>query len=714
MSIRTVITNDDYELNHSVKQVVEYIVENSERLNLSNSTLYYKYPKYNNDNSLLVPDLFIISPLYGILVINVSEKHSRELSQKYLDNFYTDLDDIVGLVSSQFIKIKSLRKSRREVSIPINTVAFFQNCEHNDFDEDVEDIIVITSLTNLLTLFETRLTKVTLDETILRDIYSVIDGSRTIPNDSKRSIDDNDIVSKGAILSELDKQIATFDYRQQLAALTMVDGPQRIRGMAGSGKTVVLAMKAAQLHINNPDYKILYTFYTKSLYDQIKRLITRFYRMTQDHDPNWENLQIYHAWGGQSKPGVYYNTCINNGIKPVGYAKAAEKATLSNMKPFEYICAELIREKNDCIKKEYDYILIDEGQDFPNSFYWLCRRLVKNDRIIWAYDELQNILDVEPQDAKKLFKNDFGDEGIDLNELLKNHPQQSNDIILQKSYRNPREILVSAHSLGFGIYNDRIIQMLENKEHWEDLGYIVEQGGSVGEQTIVDRPIENSPSIISSKFDANTIISLSSFDSLSEEMNHVVSLIKSDLESNLNPEDILVICLDDRYTKNYYAYLSQQLSAEGIALNNIMMSSTGDQFTIKNQVTFSTVYRAKGNEAGQVYIIGADSLKNKNSVKVRNKIFTALTRSKAWVTITGCNISNGFIEQELGKIMTNHFKMHFNYPSQDEIEFTVQRELADQHSLLNAQRERLQQIIESEGFTVAEAAKLLGNYGTDR
>ena len=76
--------------------------------------------------------------------------------------------------------------------------------------------------------------------------------------------------------------------------------------MAGSGKTVVLAMKAAQLHINNPEEKILYTFYTKSLYDQVKRLITRFYRMTQDHDPNWENLHILHAWGGINQPGVYY------------------------------------------------------------------------------------------------------------------------------------------------------------------------------------------------------------------------------------------------------------------------------------------------------------------------------------------------------------------------------------------------------------------------
>ena len=74
--------------------------------------------------------------------------------------------------------------------------------------------------------------------------------------------------SEGYILSTLEKQIATFDYKQKLAALTIVDGPQRIRGMAGSGKTVVLAMKAAQLHINNPEEKnslyILYKIFIRS------------------------------------------------------------------------------------------------------------------------------------------------------------------------------------------------------------------------------------------------------------------------------------------------------------------------------------------------------------------------------------------------------------------------------------------------------------------
>lgn len=44
------------------------------------------------------------------------------------------------------------------------------------------------------------------------------------------------------------------------AAFEIPEGPQRIRGLAGSGKTIVLALKAAYLHTQYPDMKIAVTF----------------------------------------------------------------------------------------------------------------------------------------------------------------------------------------------------------------------------------------------------------------------------------------------------------------------------------------------------------------------------------------------------------------------------------------------------------------------
>jgi superfamily I DNA and RNA helicase len=81
--------------------------------------------------------------------------------------------------------------------------------------------------------------------------------------------------SKGAILKAIEKEIANLDQWQKKAAIEVPDGPQRVRGLAGSGKTVVLALKAAYLQAQHPDWNIVVTFHTRSLSQQFKDLIER-------------------------------------------------------------------------------------------------------------------------------------------------------------------------------------------------------------------------------------------------------------------------------------------------------------------------------------------------------------------------------------------------------------------------------------------------------
>ena len=54
-------------------------------------------------------------------------------------------------------------------------------------------------------------------------------------------------------------------------------------------------------------------------------------------------------------------------------------------------------------------------------------------------------------------------------------------------------------------------------------------------------------------------------------------------------------------------------------------------------ITFTGIYRAKGNEAGMVYIINAQDCHSTsaNLATLRNRLFTAITRSKAWVRVLG-------------------------------------------------------------------------------
>ncbi|CAB3786494.1 hypothetical protein [Paraburkholderia fynbosensis] len=54
--------------------------------------------------------------------------------------------------------------------------------------------------------------------------------------------------SRGAKLKRLEYSIATLDHRQNRAVIETVDGVEQVRGLEGSGKTIVLALKAAYLH----------------------------------------------------------------------------------------------------------------------------------------------------------------------------------------------------------------------------------------------------------------------------------------------------------------------------------------------------------------------------------------------------------------------------------------------------------------------------------
>lgn len=64
--------------------------------------------------------------------------------------------------------------------------------------------------------------------------------------------------------------------------------------------------------------------------------------------------------------------------------------------------------------------------------------------------------------------------------------------------------------------------------------------------------------------------------------------------------------------------------------------NTNTRFSYDNMVTLSTVNRAKGNEAGMVYIVGADYVfVSPNDVYRRNKLFTSMTRAKDGFVLRG-------------------------------------------------------------------------------
>ena len=82
--------------------------------------------------------------------------------------------------------------------------------------------------------------------------------------------------SRGSKLKAIEDQISCLDKYQSKAVIETVEGVQRIRGLAGSGKTIVLALKVAYLYTMYENKMIAVTFNSRALKGQFIQLITNF------------------------------------------------------------------------------------------------------------------------------------------------------------------------------------------------------------------------------------------------------------------------------------------------------------------------------------------------------------------------------------------------------------------------------------------------------
>lgn len=658
-----IVSTDKYYSDEISKNLVDYL--SSDNHGLDNAVVYYEYPIYLDiEDQALTPKILLVSPSAGVLVLNCSPVSNID-DVSVIDE---ETSQIENYLFSKFIKSKILRgKNKRELSFVLQSVLYLPLAESINYD--VENVIC-KEKSEVLSMINVNNNQLT--EKMINEICSILEGSKAILKPKVREISHDDTTSKGYILNEMEQQMAYLDKDQKQAALSQINGPQRIRGLAGSGKTIILCMKASLIHLRDPEKKILYTFLTKSLYDYIETMIIRFYKLFGDGSlPDFDKIQIKHSWGGEKVAGVYYSACKNNNIIPLTFRQAKEKAFF--YEPFDVVCKDLLEKTSGNLVKEYDYVLIDEAQDFQPSFYQLCRAIVKDDCLVWCYDDLQNIYDVKIQDTIKTFENKYGAKGIDLVKLNEQYDALNNDVVLAKTYRNPREILVLAHAIGFGIYNDSLIQSLENKQHWIDFGYNVLKGNcELGDQMIIERPKENSPLLVSDLQSPEQIIELKSLSTEAEEVKWVTDSITYNIQNeNVRPDDIIVICLDDKNSKLQLSSLSKRLNNKDIQTFNITDSFYSKGFIEEGSVTLSTVYKAKGNEAAIVYVMGTHVFQQgKNKRSMRNKIFTAFTRAKGWLKISGVDIKDSQLWKEINQVIADNFTLKF---IQTEPKFTVER-----------------------------------------
>ena len=644
----------DIDKDTEIKFIIQTLQSQEVALGLQDSMIFLEFPLYKDDNdSVVMTQVLIVSPNHGIFIV-----YSSDLTRAEQQNIKTEeskLDKIAGHITSKLFKNDKLRAGLMGLAIPVYSLLL---ARHLDDTSRLETIHPLTnSRTGFIDFIESKRTSVA--PSLLEEAISSLQGAKGLLRPAERHVEAFHGDSKVAKIHNVESKILKFDSEQQDGYIPAIDGPHRIRGLAGSGKTVILAMKVVQTLLREKDrnLSVLYTFSTKSLYQHVRRLIHRFYREFHDDMSYLDCVKILHAWGGSSNAGVYYNACLAHGIQPLTLSSAQNLSPVG-IEPFEFACQKLLDSVD--IKPMYDYVFVDEAQDYSKSYLLLCTKLAKNNRVTLGADVFQNIFQKRVPTAKEIFGPDS---------ILEFHQ----DDFLETCYRTPLSVLVTAHSIGLGVYSERQVQKIESVELWKNLGYDVlsrEKGNfAPGERVVVQRSQSKSPTLVEESPD-DLIKAMLGFSSIDDEIAYIANQIISDINNEgLLPEDILVICMDDRGCNSYFNKLSSYLITHGIQTNNIHANKFSiSDFHVQGRVTLSTVHKAKGNEAYSVYLMGCDYVCHNLNVRNRNLLFTAMTRTKGWLSITGYGSSPNALFNEISHAKANSPQIAFNYPSQDEVE----------------------------------------------
>uniref|UniRef100_UPI004057C657 DEAD/DEAH box helicase n=1 Tax=Agathobacter sp. TaxID=2021311 RepID=UPI004057C657 len=621
-------------------------------------TLYLGYPLTASADSKVTIDAMLLTEAHGMIVF-IFQEHGASVNElkDEQDALYYHLDFYLK-------KYSSLRNRRSTVVTPIVITVLVDKMD----GEEREDDYYFVQMGELCNEIE-NLPK--FDRKYYKPLCEALQKVTNIRPAKKRDnvVKEN---SKGWVIKEIEKEIANLDEWQKKAALEVPNGPQRIRGLAGTGKTIVLALKAAYLHTQYPKWNILVTFYTRSLKQQYEELVEKFVSDFSGDKPDWNRLKILHAWGSRAEDGVYFR--LTQAYHAPVHSFTSAKSKYGRNNPFKGMCEELLTysDINDSLNK-FDAILIDEAQDLPAAFFQLIYKYCKTPkRIIWAYDELQNLSDLEMPSITEMFGTD--EEGNSLINIdnVPNEPQR--DIILPVCYRNPPWTLAMAHALGFGVYRNKSnlpIQTFDKPNMWREIGYSVVSGSLVnGRKVKIERKPGDNPEYFSKLLSREDSIQAIAFEEKEKQYAWVAQEIyKNITEDELDPDDILVVLPEAYTSKTEYVNFARYLRAKGIDSILAGVNSSQDTFRTQGYVTCSGIYRAKGNESPMVYIINSEyCAEGTELVKLRNVLFTAITRSRAWVRVCGVGPLFKMLNKEFKECAVKEFCLEFKCPTQKEME----------------------------------------------
>lgn len=404
------------------------------------------------------------------------------------------------------------------------------------------------------------------------------------------------------ILDKVKKKILLFDSTQTNFLFSRKNKKCLvIQGLSGTGKTELLLHKLKDIYTSGDQDKICFTCHNKILANNLRKRIPSFFNfMKVEQQIEWnERLWCTHAWGSYNdiNSGAYRYICNFYNIPFLNF---------SNIPSFSEACRiALTQIQDDHLnnnKFAFDYMMIDESQDFDDNFLNLCERVTKNNVYI----------------AGDIFQSIFGNQTISVSKDV--------DYLLNQCYRTDPRTLMFSHGLGMGLFEDLKLQW-PSDDQWQDYGYIVEKT-EVNEQMLYSlsrNPIRRFEDIQME----STSVDIKNIHSLSEKeiVNKIVERIYNIKDNNptIKPGDIAIIFIEKNrnYNNRMSSLIRNELEKQGISWPINLAFET--QMQNDDLLCITNHNHVKGLEFPFVICVAPNNLTG--DLKVRNSLYMAMTRS---------------------------------------------------------------------------------------
>ena len=363
-----------------------------------------------------IADFFVIHPKKGIIFIECKKgiiSYDRESGLWFTNNQQLKKDPIQQAMEH---RRKFLKKIKDETTININiptthAVLFFETPKpemlKKEFRFDIKPEMMMwreqfQDLDNSISkIFDLQKSKNFINQQDLNKIHTLFMG-QDLKNPLKNILN----------ASELDQNLRLSENQEQIlsAMFDMFNKKIAIRGLAGTGKTILLAQRAVD--VVNERKRVLILTKTKPL-NKFLKLLTKI---------SDNRLTITHV-------DYFVRSVCKKYNEPYSHPRDAEDTDQHFEQYNPNICLDIFEKYPE---EKYDLILVDEAQDFYKDWYEaLCFAKKDEGQIVFFYDPFQEQIndsmilsletaeDVTKYPLKINFRNTFEINNL-LQKLIKN------------------------------------------------------------------------------------------------------------------------------------------------------------------------------------------------------------------------------------------------------------------------------------------------------